>query len=300
MIKRQKNELIELNAFNILFTTAILIVVVLFTALTVDLSKLTNADFWTLNLIKVGGLIVLFNWFRVAGVKIAKRKKKSYKKANIIHSKMCDVVKSSQLRGKVEERVNKFNKNALKEAQETLLEKFTNIITLDEILKWNKRDLKQKCKEIGYGWFHAWKLIRLAKRLKKGIVKYDKYTVHQVLHNPSSNHVNQSISEKEEGKILLYENLYISLRYLMFGAFLMLINWDGDLKSILIGIVVNLTLALSASFSGSKSADDYVGRCTDRLNNKNDLLAEVEGINFAQIEQEANMLITKEFYRNET
>lgn len=301
MGKNHKNELIEVNLFNILFTLSILIVVVFFTTLTVKIDKLENIDFWTLNLIKVGGLIVLFNWFRVTGIKIGRRRKTTYRKANIIHSKMCDKIKANGLKHLVEIKVNEHNKKALEVAQEDHLERYTNIITLSEIMSWNKKELKQRCQEIGYGWYHTMQIVKLAKRIKKGKIDYDKYTVHLVLHNPSSVYVKQSISDKGEGKILLYENLYISLRYLLFGAFLMLLDWDGDWRSILMGLVVNLTLALSASFSGSKSADDYIGRCTDRLNNKNDLLAEIDGINYTEIEEEANSIVAKDLQlQNET
>lgn len=297
---KEKLELVETFIFNVLFTLGMLAIFIVLSALTTDIEKLKNEAFWILTFIKVALLTVLFNWYRFTSIKTRKKTKKGYRKANLIHSLMCDLVKALGLRPKVEIKVEEYNQRHLKEAQEFALARLTNVISLDEFKVWTVEELKKKCLDIGYNKKHTKKLVKLHDKIKKGQIKYEKYTVHQILHNQSSSKVGKSISDANESANLIYENLYVIIRYILFTVTVSLVKWEGNVIDLLIGIAVNLTLAATAMISGTKSADDYLGRCTDRINNKNDLLSEVEGIDYSEIEKKANDIIVKEFYRNET
>ena len=94
--------------------------------------------------------------------------------------------------------------------------------------------------------------------------------------------------------ITVKEVVLKGLSYAAITAMLAMIDWDtADLMNLLKEILVRGSLVVSAIQSGLKSAALYVGRSKDRLCNKNDVLAVVEGIDYAIIENETNLILTK-------
>lgn len=278
-------------ALNVLFTIGVLTVIIILSALAFDKEKLYQTEFWLSIIINGVALIYLFGNYKYTNIRLLKTKDKGYQKVNIMHSKMCDYIKANNIRDKAEEHISIVNKKNLKESQETYLERITSVFTLDEVINLTQDELSAECQKKGFNKKQTKKLLKVVEKIKNGKVKYIRYTIHEILNNPSSTSVNKQVNAKSEKWITLGEFISKFLTYVCFTAMFSVLIWTGNVEDLIKEIAVRVTLVISAIQSGLKSATYYVGRAKDRLVNKNDILAEVEGIDYAKIENETNIIL---------
>lgn len=278
-------------AVNIAFTLGVLTLIIILSSLAYEREKLGQIEYWLGIIVNGVALIYLFANYRYTNIKVIKSKDKGFQKANIMHSKMCDTVKANNLRDKVEHKIAVTNSKNLREAQENLLERVTSIFTVEEVITLSNDELRSQCHEKGFSTKHTRKVIKVANKIRNGKVRYVKYTLHEVLNNPTSTSVNKQISAKTEKWIALGEFASKFFSYVIITAIFGVLMWTGNFGDLLKEIFLRGTLVFSAIQSGLKSATFYVGRCKDRLVNKNDVLAEVEGISYDKIENEANNIL---------
>lgn len=299
----KNKELILTLVINVIFTLFAVTAMVIMAAIAYKDDVFQSPEFWIITGLNTTLLIFLYNFYRSSNIRIGRKSNKGYRKSVIIHARMTDKIKGSkEMKDDLATIVEITNNNNWKEACAYKLSLVNSILTLEEALNMSDDKLLEFCKKEhikAKRWWPRKGLLQVINQIKNGKVKYLKYTVHEVMNNQESESVNKSISSKSEKWILLRENILKMITYVLLTAAIATMEWDGNVSEIVKEIVLRGTLVFSAVWSAIRSASSYVGRRKDRIQNKNYVLGNVSGINYEQINNEADKILLNEL-QNET